>query len=332
MVEYATSFAVHQHYYQRSLYMSNENTNNVDYTYDHEVGCTCGCDPAAFNEYKKQMLVKIAISAVSFIVGYIVSEFTSLPDFVYLICFTISYIVVGFQVVRDAIELLLDGNVFNEYLLISVVSIGALAIREYHEGCAVMLLFAIGDFLQSLAVSKSQDKINKMIVDSDVSDEEVNNEQSNLSKLENEVNGTGSTNRFITRFAQWYTPIVFAIAIAVILIPPIFFDGEWKEWIYRGLSALVVGCPCAIVISVPLSFYFGIGAVVKDEKNGEFYAKRASSIAKQNIVLTLAVKLAVLVLVVFLNRELPMWFAVFSDIGICLVAILNSVRSAVTKK
>ncbi|MFR5876664.1 MAG: hypothetical protein ACLUFN_09275 [Eubacterium sp.] len=305
---------------------------NQGYTYEHEVGCTCGCDPAAFQQYKKEMLIKIAISAVFFAAGYAVSEFTSLPAFIYLICFGVSYIAVGFQVVRDAVSLALEGSFFNEYLLISVVSIGALAIKEFHEGCSVMLLFAIGDFLQSMAVSKSQNKINNMIVDSDVSDDEVNDEQSNLSKLENEVNGTGGTNRFITRFAQWYTPAVFIIAIAVAVIPPLFFNGEWKEWIYRALSSLVIGCPCAIVISVPLSFYFGIGAVVRDEKNGEHYAKRASIIAKENIVVSLAVKLVVLVLVVFLDRELPIWLAEFSDIGICLLAILNSVRAAIVKK
>lgn len=306
------------------------------YTYEHEVGCTCGCNPEAFGEYKKQAIFKIVLSAVFFAIGYVISEF--FPDapqvlgYVSLLCFAVSYIAVGFSVIRDALVLVLDGNVFNEYLLISVVSLGALAIREFHEGCSVMLLFAIGDLLQGMAVSKSQDKINQMIVDSDVSDEEVNDENSTLSRLEDEVNGAGGTNRFITRFAKWYTPLVFVIAVAVILIPPIFLGGEWKEWIYRGLSALVVGCPCAIVISVPLSFYFGIGAVVRDEKNGKFYAARASRVAKENIILALAVKLVVLIMVVFMNRELPMWFAVFSDVGICLLAILNSVRSAIVKK
>lgn len=306
------------------------------YTYEHEVGCTCGCDPAAFQEYKKQAIVKIVISAIFFGIGYAISEFFPVApqpvEYLALLSFAVSYIVVGFSVVRDALALLLSGNVFNEYLLISVVSLGALGIKEYHEGCAVVLLFAIGDLLQGMAVSKSQDKINQMIVDSDVSEEEVNDENSTLSKLEDEVNGAGGTNRFITRFAQWYTPLVFVIALGVILIPPIFLNGEWKEWIYRGLSALVVGCPCAIVIAVPLSFYFGIGAVVKDEKNGKFYSKRASKIAKENIVLALAVKLVVLILVVFMNQELPMWLAVFSDVGICLLAILNSVRSAIIKK
>jgi len=283
------------------------------------------------------MTVKIIISAVFFAAGYVISEFTSISSYVYLICFAISYIAVGFGVIRDALMLVGNKNIFNEYLLISVVSIGALAIKEYHEGCAVMLLFAIGDFLQSLAVSKSQDKINNMFAESDVSDDEVENEESNLSHLENEVNGSGGTNRFITRFSMVYTPIVFLISLLVIVIPPFITGGfaqwsVWKEWIYRGLSALTVGCPCAIVISVPLSFYFGIGAVVKDEKNGDFYAKRATRISKENIALTLAVKAVILVLVVFLDKEPPMWLAVFSDVGICLLAILNSLRAALIKK
>ena len=123
------------------------------------------------------MTVKIIISAVFFAAGYVISEFTSISSYVYLICFAISYIAVGFGVIRDALMLVGNKNIFNEYLLISVVSIGALAIKEYHEGCAVMLLFAIGDFLQSLAVSKSQDKINNMFAESDVSDDEVENEE-----------------------------------------------------------------------------------------------------------------------------------------------------------
>ena len=129
---------------------------NIEPAQEHQVGCTCGCDPAAFQEYKKEMTVKIIISAVFFAAGYVISEFTSISSYVYLICFAISYIAVGFGVIRDALMLVGNKNFFNEYLLISVVSIGALAIKEYHEGCAVMLLFAIGDFLQSLAVSKSQ--------------------------------------------------------------------------------------------------------------------------------------------------------------------------------
>lgn len=69
--------------------------------------------------------------------------------------------------------------------------------------------------------------------------------------------------KFITRFARYYTPAVCLVALLIILVPPIFFGGEWKEWAYRGLSALVVSCPCAIVISIPLSFFSGLGASSK---------------------------------------------------------------------
>lgn len=310
--------------------MSNE--SNEAYEYEHEVGCTCGCNPEVFEQYKKQTIIKIIISAVFFAAGYILSEFTQVSPYVNLVCFAISYLVVGFSVIRDAVALVISGDIFNEYLLISVVSLGALAIREFHEGCVVMLLFVIGDLVQGMAVSKSQSKINKMITSGDISDEQIDDDSSVLSKLENEINGTGRANRFISKFAKIYTPAVFLIAVLVIIIPPLFMHGEWKEWIYRGLSALVVGCPCAIVISVPLSFYFGVGAIVKDEKNGAFYAKRAKRVAKENIALTLIVKAVVLVMVVFLNQELPMWLAVFSDTGICLLAILNALRSAILKK
>ena len=64
-------------------------------------------------------------------------------------------------------------------------------------------------------------------------------------------------------FAKIYTPGVCLIALLIIVVPPLFFGGEWSEWIYRGLSALVVSCPCAIVISVPLGFFGGIGACSK---------------------------------------------------------------------
>lgn len=131
---------------------------NIEPAQEHQVGCTCGCDPAAFQEYKKEMTVKIIISAVFFAAGYVISEFTSISSYVYLICFAISYIAVGFGVIRDALMLVGNKNIFNEYLLISVVSIGALAIKEYHEGCAVMLLLQSAIFCKALLFQKVRTK------------------------------------------------------------------------------------------------------------------------------------------------------------------------------
>jgi Cd2+/Zn2+-exporting ATPase len=82
--------------------------------------------------------------------------------------------------------------------------------------------------------------------------------------LEDAEDKKSNAEHFITRFARIYTPIVCLIALLIILIPPLFLHGEWKEWIYRGLSILVVSCPCALVISIPLSFFSGIGACSKE--------------------------------------------------------------------
>ena len=85
-----------------------------------------------------------------------------------------------------------------------------------------------------------------------------------LGMLENAEDKKSGAEQFITRFARIYTPIVCLIALLVIIVPPLFFGGEWKEWVFRGLSVLVVSCPCALVISIPLSFFGGIGACSKE--------------------------------------------------------------------
>ena len=251
----------------------------------------------------------------------------------------------GFSIIKEAVEGIIHGDVFNENFLMSIASIGAFAVGEYSEGCAVVFLFTIGEFLQSLAVQRSRKSIRNMLelkpeevtvlrdgaeavispdkvlvgdimiikpgekldidgvitegnaeldmkaltgesipVSKSVGDEvlagSVNADgvikvkatreykDSTVSRildmLEDAEDKKSNAEQFIRRFARIYTPIVCAIALAIILIPPLFFAGEWKEWIYRGLSALVVSCPCALVISIPLSFFGGIGACSKE--------------------------------------------------------------------
>ena len=240
---------------------------------------------------------------------------------------------------------MLAKNIFNENLLMAVASLGAFAIGEYSEGCAVVLLYTVGEFLQSLAVQKSRRSIKGMLeqkpdtvrvqvkdglteaapetvqpgqtivvepgekihldgtvlegnaevdtaaltgesipvsvapgmevlagsvaidgaltirVDKPYGDSAVARV---LTALEHAQDSKSHTEKFITRFARIYTPIVCGIALALVLIPPLFFGGDWHEWIYRGLSALVVSCPCAIVISVPLSFFGGLGTCSRE--------------------------------------------------------------------
>jgi Cd2+/Zn2+-exporting ATPase len=84
-----------------------------------------------------------------------------------------------------------------------------------------------------------------------------------LDLVQNSDNGKSGKEKFITRFAKWYTPIVCGAAVLLAVIPPLFFGAEWTEWIRRALTFLVISCPCALVISVPLSFFAGIGGASK---------------------------------------------------------------------
>lgn len=318
--------------------------------HSHNEGCGCGHDHAHEELNKKDFAFKLIFGGILFIAGYILNELAEkgvidVPSFVYLICFGLSYLIVGFSIIKEAVEGIIHGDVFNENFLMSIASIGAFAVGEYSEGCAVVFLFTIGEFLQSLAVQRSRKSIRNMLelkpeevtvlrdgaeavispdkvlvgdimiikpgekldidgvitegnaeldmkaltgesipVSKSVGDEvlagSVNADgvikvkatreykDSTVSRildmLEDAEDKKSNAEQFIRRFARIYTPIVCAIALAIILIPPLFFAGEWKEWIYRGLSALVVSCPCALVISIPLSFFGGIGACSKE--------------------------------------------------------------------
>lgn len=85
-----------------------------------------------------------------------------------------------------------------------------------------------------------------------------------LEMVQNAVEHKSPTERFITRFAKWYTPAIFFLAAAVMILPPLTGHGAWQEWIYRGLVLLVISCPCALVISIPLGYFGGIGAASKN--------------------------------------------------------------------
>ena len=314
--------------------MSEHNHNHEhDHSHNHE----------NFEQTKKAAVIRILISLVFFAAGYITEEFFDVSHFVYLALFAVSYIAVGFEVVKDAIEDIFEGKIFNECFLMTVASLGAFVIGEYSEGCAVMLLYSIGELIHGAAISKSKRAIRK-----------IENESGKP-----HIHQSSENESFIAAFAKIYTPIICIIAILVVVIPPLFLSQSWREWIYRGLSVLVIGCPCAIVISVPLSFSCAIDACTRngifvyhtnaleklyksgnsdegifiEEKTEEklLFAKKAAKkavvISRENIAVAISVKLVVLILAVFLDKELPMWLAAFSDVGISFIAILNSLRS-----
>lgn len=330
--------------------MKNEHNHDECEIHEHGDGCGCGHDHAHEELNKKDFIFKVVVGGVLLVAGYILNELAErgiadIPSFVYLICFIISYLIVGFSILREAVEGIMHKDIFNENFLMGIASIGAFAVGEYVEGCAVMFLFTIGEFLQSLAVQRSRKSIKDMLelkpqevkvlrdgreitlspedvkigdimvirpgekldidgrivegcaeldmkaltgesipvskapgdevlagsvnVDGAIKVEATKEyRDSTVSKildmLEKAEDKKSNAEHFITRFARIYTPIVCLLALVVILVPPLFFGGEWKDWIFRGLSVLVVSCPCALVISIPLSFFSGIGACSKE--------------------------------------------------------------------
>ncbi len=309
-----------------------EHYHTHDHSHNHE----------NFDEIKRGEMIKIIVSAVFFVIGIVLEKLTHAPEALNILCFCISYLAVGFDIVKHAVEDVLGKNIFNECLMISVASLGAFALREFSEGCSVMLLYAVGEYIHGAALSKSKKQIRKI-------EEKEHGAH---------VHETTESESFIARFAKIYTPVITAIALIVMVVPPIF-GGSLREWFYRGLEVLVIACPCAIVISVPLSFSCAIdactkkgiyiyhssalenlhknhgkeGIIITEGNEREKYrfahraAKKAFDISRVNIVVALSVKAIVLVLAVFMKKEVPMWFAAFSDVGISVLAILNSLRA-----
>lgn len=266
-------------------------------------------------------------------------------EWINIILFIISYLIVGYKVIIEAIENIFKKEFFDENFLMSVATIGAFFIGEYPEAIAVMVFYQIGEMFQEYAVDKSKKSITSLMnmrpdyanlyLDGEVlkkNPNEINigdiiivnpgekipldgkiiegNSMLDMSALtgeslpknveENEevlsgcvnINGVlkikvnkkyedstvnkilelvqnstekkASAENFITSFSKVYTPIVVILAIAIAIIPLIIIkDALWLDWIYRALTFLVVSCPCAMVISIPLSFFGGIGGASK---------------------------------------------------------------------
>lgn len=257
--------------------------------------------------------------------------------------FLVPYLVLGFEIISDAIIKLLHGELFDEYFLMTVASIGALCIGEYPEAVAVMLFFRIGECFEDYAVDKSRRSIAELMdirpdyacvevdgvlqkfdpntipvgtvitvtpgeripLDGVIMDGESSVDtsaltgesmprtvkkgqqvvsgcvnlsgvlrirvsstykESTVSKMlelvEHSANSKSRREALVTRFAKVYTPVVVALAVLLAVIPSLV-DGNWLEWIRRALIFLVISCPCALVISVPLSFFGGIGCASK---------------------------------------------------------------------
>ncbi len=263
-----------------------------------------------------------------------------LPEKITVVLFVGAFLLAGADIVRQAGKNLLRGEWMDENTLMSVATIGALAIGEYPEAAMVMILYQSGEYLQHRAVEKSKRSIaelmdirpdaafreengapvkhrpediavgdviivrsgEKIPLDGTVVEGEaavdtaaltgeslprvlkpgsealsgfINTNgllkikvsrvygESTAAKIlklvENAESRKAKTEKFITRFARYYTPAVVAAAVLVAVLPPLLTDAAFSEWLKRALTFLVISCPCALVISVPLSFFAGIG-------------------------------------------------------------------------
>lgn len=271
---------------------------------------------------------------------------TWFTDWVRIIWYVVAYAPVGLPVLKEAVESIRKGEIFSEFFLMGIATIGAFAIGEYPEGVAVMLFYAVGEVFQTMAVSRAKSNIKSLL---DQRPDEVtvlkNNEpqtvkaetvavgeiiqlkpgeklgldgellsetasfntaaltgeskpdtktkgetvlagminlntvaqvkvttaytDSKLSKIlelvQNATAQKAPTELFIRKFAKIYTPIVVLLAVLITIVP-YFFVGDYvfSQWLYRALVFLVISCPCALVISIPLGYFGGIGAASKN--------------------------------------------------------------------
>lgn len=285
-----------------------------------------------------------ALFSFALLISGIIFEQTETAFFSYpinLVWYLVAYAFVGLKVNYEAFKEIRHGNVFSEFFLMSIATIGAFLIGEYSEGVAVMLFYSIGELFQDAAVEKAQksikalldirpDKVTvirngeafvvkpsevnigeiiqikpgeKVALDGELlsdsasfntaaltgeSKPDTKNKgekvlagminlqtladvkvtalfkDSKLSRIlimvQEATAKKSKTQLFISKFAKIYTPIVVFLAIGIVFLPSFFIENYvFNEWLYRGLVFLVISCPCALVISIPLGYFGGIG-------------------------------------------------------------------------
>ena len=309
------------------------------------------------NKKQKNLLIRIIIAAIFWVPLYLISEElidVHMHPVALFILFLIPYLTVGHDILRKALNGIKNKQVFDENFLMAIATIGAIALGEYGEGVAVMLLYQVGELFQSYAVGKSRQNISDLmdirpdyaniekedgtLEKVDPYDVEVGSiiviqpgekvpldgvieegssalntsaltgeskprevspgdeilsgsinmsgvlkvrtttefDESTASKIldlvENASSRKSKSENFIAKFAKVYTPIVCYAALFLAVVPPLFImlthvgahhyattGAIWADWILRACTFLVISCPCAVVISIPLSFFAGIG-------------------------------------------------------------------------
>lgn len=292
-----------------------------------------------------RMFLPAIVSFVLLLVGISLDHFIANEWFhgwIRLVFYAIAYIPVGVPVLKEAWESMTNGDIFSEFFLMGIATVGAFAIGEYPEGVAVMLFYSVGEVFQAMAVTKAKKNIKSLLdqrpdevtilkdgkpvlvkaksveigeiiqlksgeklgldgellsekasfntaaltgeskPDTKIKGEKVlagminlnsisevkvtaSYKDSKLSKIleliQNATSQKAPTELFIRKFAKIYTPIVVFLALGITFLPYFFVEEYiFKTWLYRALIFLVISCPCALVISIPLGYFGGIGA------------------------------------------------------------------------
>lgn len=233
------------------------------------------------------------------------------------------------------------------HVLVTISAIGAAAIGQWAEGAAVASLFGVAHLMEGWSIDRARVAVTELVGHEPGWDEEI-------AEVE-----PAHLERFIERFANVYTPLVTASALTLVIVPPLF-DAEWGTWFYRALIFLVLACPCALVISTPVTVVAALTSAARrgvlfrggialeraaadaaqalaardvilmpgaDADGGAFasrHARRALGVIRQNVTLALLTKLAFLVSAAL--GAAPLWLAVVADTGATLAVTLNGLR------
>lgn len=295
---------------------------------------------------KKSLIISLIVFSLALLIKYnFIPLGGGLSEPLSIILFLAAWLVAGGETLVLAAKDIRRGRLFDERFLMSIATIGAIAIREYPEAAAVMIFYQAGEYFQNLAVYRSKKSIAELMdirpdfanrINADGTTTVVDPEElkkgdiiqikggekvpvdgiiidgstavdkkaltgeslpvelkeedpilsgainltglikvrvekefgeSTVSKIlelvENASSKKSNHEKFITRFSKVYTPIVVALAVLIAIIPPLFMGEPFVKWFERSLIFLVISCPCALVISVPLSFFAGIGGASK---------------------------------------------------------------------
>lgn len=227
----------------------------------HGHGHSCVCDDCMeehshhhHHGFDKVMVVRLAIAAAFLIAGMVLGEGKALYA---LIAYILCVLLAGYDVFLAAVAHIFHKKIFDETLLMSIVAIAAIIIGEAKEGAMVMFLYQLGELFQGYAVARVRHNIEDLMENRSPEATEV------LAGVRSSDRERGSTEKFISKFCRIYTPVVLGIALLVAILVPVITGGTVVDGIYKALVVMVIACPCAIVISVPLSYFAGIGGATR---------------------------------------------------------------------